>query len=92
MQPLKLKEYLATGKPAVVRNLPATREWDDCLDLVETPEDFSIAVRKRLAEGISPDQSHARERLQRETWAEKARHFEQWALAGQPAREVCHAS
>src|SRR5206468_11568295 len=25
MQPLKLKEYLATGKPTVVRDLPATR-------------------------------------------------------------------
>ncbi len=25
MQPLKLKEYLATGRPAVVRDLPATR-------------------------------------------------------------------
>ena len=27
MQPLKLKEYLATGKPVVVRDLPANREW-----------------------------------------------------------------
>jgi hypothetical protein len=25
MQPLKLKEYLATGRPVVVRDLPATR-------------------------------------------------------------------
>jgi len=36
MQPLKLKEYLATGKPVVVRNLPATRGWTDCLDLADT--------------------------------------------------------
>ena len=33
MQPLKLTEYLATGKPAVVRDLPATRPWADALDV-----------------------------------------------------------
>ena len=38
MQPLKLKEYLATGRPVVVRDLPATRAWADCLDLAGTPE------------------------------------------------------
>src|SRR5262249_46459501 len=48
MQPLKLKEYLATGKPAVVRDLPATREWHDGCDLVATPQAFSDAVRLRL--------------------------------------------
>ena len=31
MQPLKLKEYIATGKPAVVRALPAMAEWADCV-------------------------------------------------------------
>ena len=41
MQPLKLKEYLATGRPAVVRDLPATRDWADCLDLACTPEEFA---------------------------------------------------
>ena len=27
MQPLKLLEYMATGKPVVVRDLPSTRPW-----------------------------------------------------------------
>ena len=40
MQPLKLKEYLATGRPVVVRDLPATRPWADCLDLADTAEEF----------------------------------------------------
>jgi glycosyltransferase involved in cell wall biosynthesis len=82
MQPLKLKEYLATGKPAVARDLPATRGWADCMDVVRTPEEFARAVCKRLATGLPEAQARARERLAGESWAEKARTFESWALNG----------
>jgi glycosyltransferase involved in cell wall biosynthesis len=80
MQPLKLKEYLATGKPAVARRLPATSDWGDCLDLVDSPASFSEAVRRRLREGLPRHQALARARLSSEGWAEKARAFERWAL------------
>lgn len=83
MQPLKLKEYLATGKPAVVRDLPATRVWGDCLDLADTPEAFSRAVRERLVTGTPPTQAAARRRLKDETWACKAVQFRHWALGEQ---------
>jgi glycosyltransferase involved in cell wall biosynthesis len=78
MQPVKLKEYLATGKPTVVRNLPAVRPWADCLDTADTPEAFSQAVRQRLAEGLPEEQKRARARLVGESWTEKARLFERW--------------
>ncbi len=81
-QPVKLKEYLATDKPAVVRDLPANRFWADALDLTRTPEEFSQAVRRRLAEGLPPDQALARQRLAGESWAEKARQFEDTVMAG----------
>ena len=84
MQPLKLKEYLATGRPAVVRDLPSTREWGDCLDLAGTSEEFSRLVRLRLTTGLPAQQLSARARLTDETWAEKARRLEQWALNCQP--------
>jgi glycosyltransferase involved in cell wall biosynthesis len=80
MQPLKLKEYLATGCPVVVRDLPANRAWADCLDLADTPAAFARLVRRRLAEGLPATQREARRRLAGETWAEKARRFEQWSL------------
>jgi glycosyltransferase involved in cell wall biosynthesis len=32
MQPLKLLEYLATGKPVIARDLPAVAPWRDALD------------------------------------------------------------
>jgi hypothetical protein len=81
MQPLKLKEYLATLRPTVVRDLPATREWWDCLDLADTPEAFSRAVRQRLATGLPETQRAARARLAAESWAAKAAAFERWVFA-----------
>jgi glycosyltransferase involved in cell wall biosynthesis len=80
MQPLKLKEYLATGKPAVVRRLPSTIEWADAVDVVDTPEEFANAVLHRLESGLEEGQRAARSRLNSEGWAEKAALFEQWVM------------
>jgi hypothetical protein len=88
IQPLKLKEYLATGRPTVVRDLPATRPWGDCLDLADSPEAFVRAVRRRLAEGLPEDQRRARGRLSGESWAAKAEDFERWALAEEASAHV----
>jgi glycosyltransferase involved in cell wall biosynthesis len=78
MQPLKLKEYIATGKPVVVRSLPATTPWADCADVVETPEAFASAVLARLRDGVPEEQRRARTRLEDESWAAKAAQFERW--------------
>ncbi|MFI4861902.1 MAG: hypothetical protein ACIAXF_14620 [Phycisphaerales bacterium JB063] len=73
MQPLKLKEYLATMKPVVVRDLPATREWADCCDLASSAEEFVKRVRDRAQSGTPADQLAARKRrLPDESWAGKA--------------------
>ncbi len=80
MQPLKLKEYLATGRPAVVSDLPATQSWSDCLDVASSPEAFSRAVRLRIQTGLPQQKADARARLADETWAAKARLFEEWIL------------
>ena len=80
MQPLKLKEYLCTGKPVVVRRLPAVEPWLDCLDAAENPQDFVAVVLQRLKVGIPAGQVRARERIIKEGWDEKAELFEDWAL------------
>lgn len=82
MQPLKLKEYLATGRPVVARRLPALDEWHDCLDLVETPAEFSRAARARAQQGLSPEQCTARARLAGEDWTAKALELERWLYQG----------
>lgn len=79
MAPLKLLEYLAAGwfdgfKPVVVRNLPATRPWADCCDVVDTAEAFARVCRDRAAAGCPPEQAEARRRrLAGQAWSEKAR-------------------
>jgi glycosyltransferase involved in cell wall biosynthesis len=81
IQPLKLKEYLATGKPVVVRDLPATHSWGDCLDLAATPEDFARQVLARLETGLPAEQHAARARLTLESWQSKALDFERWCFS-----------
>ncbi len=76
MQPLKLKEYLATGLPTVATPLLANREWADALDLVANPEQFARRVRDRAFLPLPDEQRAARERLAGETWAAKAAAFE----------------
>jgi glycosyltransferase involved in cell wall biosynthesis len=78
MQPLKLKEYLATGKPTVVRSLPSTGAWADGMDVATTPEAFAAAVNERLRTGLPTEQREARRRLDAEGWAAKAALLAGW--------------
>lgn len=82
MQPLKLKEYLATGKPVVVRSLPATREWADAADVVDSAGEFVRLVGERARHGVPAEQVAARLRLRGETWESKVRQFETFLLGG----------
>ena len=72
MQPLKLKEYLATMKPVVVRDLPATRLWCDAADVVSDSATFTQRIIDRLETGLPDQQAHARQRLTQEKWSLKA--------------------
>jgi len=74
MQPLKFKEYLATGKSVVATKLPATWPWQDAADLADSTDSFVEAVRRRL-EGPTAEQVHARQRLAFESWSDKAEQF-----------------
>lgn len=75
MQPLKLLEYLATGKPVVVRSLPATTPWADALEVAASVESFVSAVERALSQGVTENQIVARERLRFESWSAKASVF-----------------
>jgi glycosyltransferase involved in cell wall biosynthesis len=81
MQPLKLLEYLATGKPVIARDLPATRFWADSLDLADTAPTFADKVTERLETGLLPEQRIARERLSQESWDARAAEFEALLLS-----------
>ncbi len=76
IQPLKFKEYLATGKPVVARDLPATQAWRDAADLVGDANAFVHACQERAGSGTPHSQQQARERLQHESWTAKAASLE----------------
>ena len=90
MQPLKLKEYLATGRPVVARDLPATRPWADACDVVSSEQGMMAAVKRRLTEGTSADQLAARERLREHTYRQKAQQL--WTVLNGDAAEINDAN
>lgn len=73
MQPLKLKEYLATGKPVVTSSLPTTDKLAAVLDVATDQQQFVDLVRRRGSGEIDSTQEQARESmLSTEGWATKA--------------------
>lgn len=84
IQPLKMTEYLASGRPAVVRALRASEPWADALDEADSPETFSRLARFRAMSGLPAAQADSRKRLENETWAEKARQFEAYIMQDPP--------
>lgn len=84
LQPLKLKEYLATGRPVVISDLPAAEEWRDACDVVGSPRSFARTVLERAATGTPTVQQAARRRLTDESWSRKAETFARLLLGSAP--------
>ena len=53
--PLKLREYLATGKPVVGVPIPETLHFGDCVRLAGSPEEFLAAIENALASDSPAD-------------------------------------
>ena len=73
MQPLKLKEYLATAKPVVCRDLPSIKPWANACDIASNVDDFVNLAVMRYNQRISKEQKNARKRLENESWREKSK-------------------
>ncbi|MBH07343.1 MAG: hypothetical protein CMJ20_13620 [Phycisphaeraceae bacterium] len=80
IQPLKFKEYLATGKPVIARRLPATVPWADAADLVDNAGQCVQLIKDRIGHGTPFGQQQARRRLGGESWMSKAEQFEKIIL------------
>ena len=68
--PIKLKEYLAVGRPVVTTDFPALKGWRDLVRVADEPAAFAAAIRESLWSGV--DAAYARSRLTSETWDAKA--------------------
>jgi glycosyltransferase involved in cell wall biosynthesis len=68
--PIKLKEYLAVGRPVVTTDFPALDGWRDLVCVADTADRFAMHIRSALHPFF--DRAIARERLRSESWDAKA--------------------
>ena len=68
--PIKLKEYLAVGRPVVTTDFAALDGWRDLVTVAHGPEDFANGIRRALSTPY--DAAAARRRVAAETWDAKA--------------------
>lgn len=91
VNPIKLREYLAAGRPVVSTALPELLPYAAAVELVHEGEDFAAAVLRTLVEDYdSPAmRERRRELVAQESWDKVAAQIEQWmmvALACGPSR------
>ena len=68
--PVKLKEYLATGRPVVSTPFPELAGYLGHVREAETAQAFALAIREAVTEAGDPE--HRRSRVHNHTWAQKA--------------------
>ncbi len=70
--PLKLKEYLACGRPVVSTALPESTAWQDVVHVARDQADFIQLLTRVSQGGLKVDAAQVTARLQSESWHAKA--------------------
>jgi glycosyltransferase involved in cell wall biosynthesis len=70
--PIKLKEYLALGKPVVSTPFTEVQGFRDVVHEARNPEDFAEGIRKALVEDSPTHVIARRKKVQTSTWDSKA--------------------
>jgi glycosyltransferase involved in cell wall biosynthesis len=78
MNPLKVLEYLAAGKPVVATPLPALRAYGPHVALANGPEEFAATLERTLAEDCEAQRRSRVEFARRHSW--ESRLEEIWGL------------
>jgi glycosyltransferase involved in cell wall biosynthesis len=68
--PIKLKEYLAVGRPVITTDFPALGKYRDLVRVAGSPRAFAAEIRSALSEPYDADK--ARTRVATEGWDAKA--------------------
>ena len=67
--PIKLKEYLAIGRPVVSTPFPELGRFEGLVEIADSPAGYAAAIRRAITESGNPDLRRAR--VERETWDAK---------------------
>lgn len=68
--PVKLKEYLAVGRPVVSTSFDELKKYDGYIQVADDAASFVAKIREALAAPV--DKDRLRRRVEAETWAAKA--------------------
>ena len=79
VDPVKLHEYLAGGKPVVATPIRELAHYSDVVRLADAPESFSKALEEALADKSPENAERRRQVAQTSTWAAHYRSFDQLA-------------
>lgn len=72
VNPLKLKEYLAMGKPVVSTPFPQLREYLDVIYEAKTPETFAASIQRAISDDSPELIKKRREKVKDSSWDSKA--------------------
>ena len=68
VNPLKLREYLATGKPVVSVPMPELTKFAHCVGLASTPQEFLREIERALSEDNEQRRLERRREVSGMTW------------------------
>jgi glycosyltransferase involved in cell wall biosynthesis len=69
--PIKLKEYLALGKPVVSTPFPELEQYLDVVCRAKTPEEFAQCIRHALAKNSKEQIAARRKKVETSSWGSK---------------------
>lgn len=86
--PLKINEYLASGKPVIATPFSEDiRSFSDVIELADTPAEFATAITQAL-ESDAPERARARyDRAASNTWQDRVRQIDTWMEEAADAAE-----
>lgn len=70
--PIKLKEYLALGKPIVSTPFPELQKYRDVVYEANTPQEFAECIKKAITEDSPHRIAARREKVKNASWESKA--------------------
>ncbi len=70
--PIKLKEYLALGKPIVSTPFTELQNYRDVVYQARTPEEFAVCIKKALRENNAKKIAARRKMIEHSSWDSKA--------------------
>lgn len=74
--PIKLKEYLAVGRPIVSTYFTELEHYDGYVRIANCSDSFAEEIKKAIEEGC--DAQSFRERVRNETWVEKVKQLKEY--------------